>query len=163
MVDEHDHVVGQLGRGEVHRRALMHRACHIVLTNTAGEVFVQLRSRSKQANPGLWDTSAAGHVDAGETYRDCAVRELAEELGVILTPSELDEVARLSPSLDTGLEHVVLYHAVSDQAMTLEADEIDDGRWVTVGDLQRWLAREPHAFTTVFANIWSIMTSRALP
>jgi 8-oxo-dGTP pyrophosphatase MutT (NUDIX family) len=29
-----------------------------------------------------WNTSAAGHVDAGEDYESCAIREVKEELGI---------------------------------------------------------------------------------
>jgi predicted NUDIX family NTP pyrophosphohydrolase len=43
---------------------------------------VHKRSLSKDINAGLWDTSAAGHVDAGEMYDVCAHRETIEELGV---------------------------------------------------------------------------------
>ena len=65
-VDEHDAIIGPRTRGELHRLKLRHRAVHILLFNRRGEVFLQKRSASKDINPGLWDTSAAGHVDFGE-------------------------------------------------------------------------------------------------
>ena len=37
---------------------------------------------TKDTFPGAWDSSSSGHVDSGEDYDDCAVRELREELGL---------------------------------------------------------------------------------
>src|SRR5512141_2500878 len=82
VVNERDLVVGQQSRSEVHRLGLMHRAVHVLLFNAAGLVFLQKRSMKKDRQPGLWDSSASGHVDSGEDYDACAVRELREELGL---------------------------------------------------------------------------------
>ncbi len=76
-VDEHDRVVNARSRGDLHRLGLRHRAVHILVCNHKGDVFLQKRAMSKDINPGLWDTSAAGHVDFGESYVDSARRELA--------------------------------------------------------------------------------------
>ena len=44
--------------------------------NRAGQVFLHQRSMQKDLFPGYWDSSAAGHVGAGEDYDGTAVREL---------------------------------------------------------------------------------------
>ena len=85
VVNERDEVIGQQPRSEVHHRGLMHRAVHVLVFNGAGQVFLQKRSLKKDRQPGLWDSSASGHVDAGEGYDACAVRELREELGLQLS------------------------------------------------------------------------------
>jgi len=82
VVDENDNVVAVKTRGEIHARGLMHRAVHILLFNSSGELFLQKRSLAKDEQPGKWDSSAAGHVDSGEDYADCARREIGEELGI---------------------------------------------------------------------------------
>lgn len=163
VVDASDHIIGQQERGEVHRQGLMHRACHIVLFNTAGQVFVQQRSRHKDVNPGLWDTSAAGHVEAGESYAQCAVRELAEELGVELAESALEILHRMPPAPDNGMEHIAVYRVVSDQSLTLQADEIADGRWLSAAELEHWMQSDPERFTTVFRDIWHTVTAQSTP
>ncbi|HMJ07178.1 MAG TPA: 16S rRNA (adenine(1518)-N(6)/adenine(1519)-N(6))-dimethyltransferase RsmA, partial [Chthoniobacterales bacterium] len=66
VVDASDRVVGSAPRSTVHANNLLHRAVHILLFNDAGDLFLQLRSRLKDRHPGVWDSSAAGHVDAGE-------------------------------------------------------------------------------------------------
>ena len=81
-VDEQDVVIGRRRRDEIHRLGLRHRSVHILVFNPGGELFLQRRSLSKDIHPGLWDTSAAGHVDAGEAYERTAWRELGEELGI---------------------------------------------------------------------------------
>ena len=154
IVNADDEVIGQASRAQVHRENQLHRATHIILFNSEQHIFMQLRSKSKDTNPGLWDTSAAGHVDAGETYEACAARELAEELGVVVPADALREIGRLSPSADNGYEFVRIYAATSDDPITLEPSEIDDGKWVTRAELERWLSDSPEAFATTFATIW---------
>ena len=53
------------------------------LVNKHGAVLLQKRSLWKDRQPGKWDSSAAGPLDAGESYEEAAVRELKEELGAV--------------------------------------------------------------------------------
>ncbi len=159
FVDGSDQVIGQATRAEVHRLKLKHRATHIVLSNCAAEVFVQLRSMQKDNNPGLWDTSAAGHVDAGETYLQCACRELKEELGIGVNEEELVPLCLLPPLAETGFEFAQIYTLTSDLALTLEVEEIDDGCWCSPDDLTAWMAQSPDDFTTAFRTIWQTVCS----
>ena len=82
FVNSNDQIIGTKSRSEVHSLGLLHRAVHVLVFNDHRQVFLQKRSMRKDENPGLWDTSAAGHVDAGESYAMCAVREILEELGI---------------------------------------------------------------------------------
>jgi len=91
VVDEHDRLIGQAPRAEVHGDNLRHRAVHILLFNRKGELFLQKRSRHKDRHPCVWDSSAAGHVDAGEDYDAAAARELQEAL--IVNPYDIDQCA----------------------------------------------------------------------
>lgn len=77
--------------GEIKPRALVHRdgdlhgASHVFLARLRGgraELLLQKRSAQKDSFPGLYDISAAGHLDPGEDFAAAARRELAEELGV---------------------------------------------------------------------------------
>src|SRR6266436_8561350 len=108
VVNERDEVVGRQTRREVHRLGLMHRAIHVLVFNSAGQIFLQKRSMSKDRQPGLWDSSSSGHVNSGEDYDDCAVRELREEIGLKLEAT-LPRLFKLAASPETDQEHVWVY------------------------------------------------------
>ena len=152
IVDEHDRVIGCAARKDIHDRGLRHRSVHVVVSNPNGEIFVQQRSATKDVDPLKWDTAAAGHVDFGESYGDCAVRELEEELGIAGATPELFDT--LPASLETGNEFVHVYSVISDQSLRLNREEIADGRWCPVDDLERWINAEPDRFTSAFRLIF---------
>lgn len=82
VVDIFDRVVGLAPRHYIHANKLFHRAVHIFVFNSNGELFLQKRSMDKDSAPGKWVSSCSGHVDSGEYYYDAAVRELGEEIGL---------------------------------------------------------------------------------
>jgi isopentenyldiphosphate isomerase len=69
-------------RGVVHARGLWHRTVHVWLYREGPEILLQKRSAHKDSHPGLWDVSAAGHMNVGEDPVSSARRELREELGL---------------------------------------------------------------------------------
>ena len=153
VVDENDRVVGVKTRGEIHASGLMHRAVHILVFNSRGELFLQKRSMSKDEAPGLWDTSAAGHLDSGEDYLDCARRELAEELGIRVS-GPLEFLFKLPPAKATGNEHCNVYRYDHDGPLDLQAEEIDDGVWVDAESLDRRVASGDPILTNAICVIW---------
>ena len=76
IVNEKDEVIGRLPRSQVHREGHRHRAVHVLVFNKRGELFLQKRSVLKDSFPGRWDSSASGHLDSGEEYDACSIREL---------------------------------------------------------------------------------------
>ena len=123
VVNDNDEVIAVQRRADIHARGLMHRAVHILLFNSRGELFLQKRSMSKDEQPGKWDSSAAGHVDSGEDYLDCAHREIGEELGVV-ADTPLQALFKLPASMCTGNEHCMVYQYCFDGPLVLQADEV---------------------------------------
>jgi len=153
VVDKDDNVISIKTRGEIHARGLMHRAVHILVFNSDGELFLQKRSLSKDEQPGKWDSSAAGHVDSGEDYHDCACREIAEELGIRVEQS-LEQLFKLPASLLTGNEHCMVYRYSHDGPMVLHAGEIDDGQWISPGAMDQRVAGNDPSLTESVCLIW---------
>src|ERR1039457_5534646 len=116
----------------------MHRAVHVLVFNGRGQVFLQKRSMKKDRQPGLWDSSASGHVDSGEEYDTCAVREAREEIGLDLKRA-LSRLFKLPPSLETDQEHVWVYRCEAEGPFKLDPDEIERGGWFAPEDVTRWM------------------------
>ena len=74
---------------DVHRDGDWHRAAHVWLATPDGRVLLQRRASVKENWPDFWDISVAGHVAAGESAIDAAIREAQEELGLTLKSEEL--------------------------------------------------------------------------
>lgn len=155
VVDEQDCVTGQLARREVHRRKLRHRAVHLLVTNRAGQVFLHQRSMQKDLFPGVWDSSAAGHVGAGEDYDGTAVRELAEEIGCHPTvpPKRLFKIEARE---ETGQEFVWVYRVEAEGPFVLQPDEIERGDWFTLAEIDRWVAERPQELAPAFLYLWPL-------
>lgn len=159
LVDEHDRVVGQAPRAEVHARGLRHRAVHVLVFNAAGAVFLQQRSLRKDLAPGLWDSSCSGHLDAGEDYDAAALRELGEELGLRL-PSPPVRWFRILACAATAQEFVWVYRLTAEGPFVLHPEEIERGTWVQPDELWRWQAREPRVFSPAFKLVWAMAWMR---
>jgi 8-oxo-dGTP diphosphatase len=65
------------------------------------EVLLQSRQHTGFMD-GHWACAAAGHVEAGESVLAAAVREAAEELGVIVAPEELLPITTMHRTQRTG-------------------------------------------------------------
>ena len=159
VVNERDEVIGRQTRREVHRLGLMHRAVHVLVFNRRGEVFLQKRSMLKDRQPGLWDSSASGHVDSGEDYDACAVRELREEIGLrLLSPPR--RLFKLAASPATDQEHVWVYRCEAEGPFTLQPEEIERGDWFAPERVTRWLAERPEEFASALRVIWPRVIGR---
>jgi 16S rRNA (adenine1518-N6/adenine1519-N6)-dimethyltransferase len=147
VVNEQDEVTGQASRHDVHERGLLHRAVHIFVFNQAGELFLQKRSQWKDRNPGVWDSSAAGHVNAGDDYDATAARELKEELGVT---APVNLLWAISASQNTGFEFVKLFAARHEGPFILPPAEIETGGFFPLPLLREWADLRPQDFALSF-------------
>jgi len=151
VVDENDEVQGYAARSEVHGNNLRHRAVHILIFNQVGDVYLQQRSRWKDRHPLKWDSSAAGHVSAGENYDQTAQRELKEELGVDVS---LERIFRLYASSRTDHEFICGYRGVVSASLTPNKCEIEKGVFFAPGVIDGWTSARPDDFAPAFLECW---------
>ena len=161
VVNDRDEVIGQKPRSEIHRLGLKHRAVHVLVFNARGELFLQKRSVKKDCFPGTWDSSASGHLDSGENYDACAIRELKEELGLALEQAP-ERLFKIGACAETGWEFIWIYRCQSDGPFVLHPEEIESGDWFSPARLKRWLVEQPHVFAGAVPLIWGEMMRRGL-
>jgi 16S rRNA (adenine1518-N6/adenine1519-N6)-dimethyltransferase len=153
VVDQRDLPVGAAPRSQVHANNLLHRAVHVLIFNSQGEVFLQLRSRWKDRHPLKWDSSAAGHVNEGEAYDQTALRELGEELGI---QTELKNIAKLPASDRTDSEFIALYSGSYEGEIRTNPAEIEAGRFFRPAIVDEWMKARPDDFASGFLECWKI-------
>jgi isopentenyl-diphosphate delta-isomerase type 1 len=157
IVNNRDEVIGQAPRSRVHAHGLLHRAVHVLVFNSRHEIFLQKRSMKKDRQPGVWDSSCSGHVDAGEDYDQTAVRELAEEIGLTLkTPPE--RLFKIDACYETDSEFVWVYHCRSEGPFQLDPEEIEAGDWFAPARVNQWIKETPSDFAPAFVLIWRRMS-----
>jgi 16S rRNA (adenine1518-N6/adenine1519-N6)-dimethyltransferase len=151
VVDENDEVLRSATRSEVHGNNLRHRAVHILIFNQVGDMYLQLRSRWKDRHPLKWDSSAAGHVTAGENYDETARRELKEELGVDVS---LERIFRLTASARTDHEFIWGYRGVISGDVVPNKCEIERGVFFAPAVIDGWTSARPDDFAPGFLESW---------
>lgn len=147
IVNERDEVIGQAPRSEVHAGKLLHRAVHVFVFNSRGDLLLQKRSALKDEYPLCFTSSSSGHLGAGETYDEAAPRELQEELGLIVP---LERLAKFSAGPETSFEHTVLYRSVTDSPPTIDRQEIDELVVWPLGEVTRQVEAHPEQFCPAF-------------
>ncbi|MGC9109961.1 MAG: NUDIX hydrolase [Caldimicrobium sp.] len=159
FVDENCKPLGILPRGEIHLKGVYHKTVHIFLFNSKGEIFLQKRSLDREEFPGLWSSSASGHIGPGEPLIYGAQRELKEELGIKV---KLEEVLQVKPSPETNWECITLFVGITDKKPKPNPQEIIEGRFFKVEELERLLSETPEIFSPVFRYLWRLYQEKKI-
>lgn len=111
---------------------------HVCIFNSLGQILIQRRSPEKRVWPELWDVSVGGGVDAGETSRQGAEREVLEELGYDL------DLTGLRPAVTVNFEggfddFFVVTRDLDLRDLRLQKEEVSDVRWVTLEEAMAML------------------------
>lgn len=141
IVDRDNNSIGAVSRRIMRQQGLIHRASYILVFNRSGELFLQKRTMSKDIYPGFWDLAAGGVVLAGESYEESAKRELREELGVAGV-----QLRRLFDQYYEDENNKVwgrIFACTSEGPFTLQAEEIDYGRFMSLVEIEQLHQTEP--------------------
>jgi isopentenyldiphosphate isomerase len=124
VLDAGGRQIGSAPRAVCHADpSLIHPSVHVVVVTGSGCLW-QLRGYGKDSAPGQWDHACSGHVGLGEDARTAALRELAEEIGVIVAAGALDEVARMLCELGNETELTTVFRLAHDGPFTVRLPEV---------------------------------------
>lgn len=136
-------------RDFVHWKGLWHTTVHIWVVGKDEEgcptLLLQLRSADRRLYPSCWDISSAGHLPAGEDGLTGAVREIGEELGLNVTPEQLEYIGTIVATYDDDegegyhdREHCRLYILRMNpdlSSLHLQESEVEDATVMRYDDI----------------------------
>ena len=149
VLDENGNSTGRTKlKQQVHSDGDWHRAAHVWIVNSKGQLLIQKRSANKDSYPNMWHISAAGRVSAGEDTVTAAIREIEEELGIKVSPKQLEKLftAKSKDVLNDGkyfnneFDDVFLAHIDLNPSMiNFQKSEIAEVKYIDFKELERLL------------------------
>ena len=152
IVDEQGQPTGEIvSRTLAHTKGIRHRTAHIWIVRRENEhfqVLMQKRAISKDSFPGKYDTSSAGHIQAGDEPLASGLRELAEELGLHAKPEDLAFAGCIHGNFaeefhgkifrDNEIAFVYVYQQPVDiETLVLQKEEVESVRWFDLEETYR--------------------------
>ena len=157
VVNDHDEVIGQAERDEVHKIGLLCRLVYICFYTTDGKIIFQKRSTTKKNDPGRLTTTVSGHVESGQSYLQAAVREALEETGIKIKPEDLKNIGVIRADFDQGdyRSHAMRGLFAYKFEGSIEDLKVEDGDGagfvsMSVDEFKSELHKHPEKFATVF-------------
>ncbi len=139
-VNEKDEVIGKVSRSVAFKERVWHRGVLSFIFNSQGEIFVHMRTATKDIYPSYYDMCLGGGVDYGEGYDEAAVREVEEEIGAHGVSLTFLFPYRHEDKKNKSFIHV--YKGVYDGPIRLEKRTMVSGGFYPVGKVQEMLKTE---------------------
>ena len=126
-------------RGEPFGEGEYYVCCEVLFLNSKGEMLVTQRHPNKKAG-GLWEFVGGG-VLVDETTAQAAVREVQEEIGILLSPEELS-LLHVYKRKNYFMDIYLVKKDVDIQSLVLAPDETVDAKWVSKEELQKMIENQ---------------------
>jgi isopentenyl-diphosphate delta-isomerase len=135
----------------------LHRAFSLFIFNARGELLLQQRAPGKRLWPGFWSNTCCSHPRRGETLEQAIHRRLDEELGLKCPLQFLFKFQYQAQFDADGAEHELcwVYAGRSDDAASVNVNEISGLRYIAPAALDAEMAAGPDAFTPWFKIEWA--------
>lgn len=102
IYDENLNELGTELRSKIHSEGLLHQVVHCWIISDLDDerwIYFQQRSYEKKDFPGLYDISAAGHLNIGEDPYTAVKRETQEEIGIIMEEGNLKYIGTIKEKM----------------------------------------------------------------
>lgn len=184
LLNENDEVTGYAPKIEVHKKGLLHRAFSVfIYDRSTKKMLLQKRSKSKYHSGGLWSNACCSHPYKDELWKDAIQRCMKDELGIVPSFREqfIEEInpfeyppctdsdriqfvskfhycVNISDMTENEMDYVFLYHPDLDinSSISINPDEIDTTKWISLDELDFMLADDPDSFTAWFQKAYEI-------
>ena len=160
-----------VSRSEAHEKGIPHRTAHIWIVRKNSEsyqVLLQKRSAEKDSFPGMYDTSSAGHIQAGDDPLESALRELQEELGIKADEKDLSYAGRFHIKYemefhgkmfrDDEVAFVYVYEKpVEIEDLVLQKEEVEEVRWFDIEEVHEGCIHRDGTFCVPIEGLETLM------
>lgn len=146
IFDENNNPIGEVKeKTQAHEDGNFHRTAHIWIMNDKKELLLQKRSATKKSHPNCWDISGAGHIRAGETVIEGAIRELKEELGVEIEEKDLQYIATIKSTknpknMEFGYVYLLKCNKKNEDYI-FEDNEVSEVKYVYYEELEKMVEK----------------------
>ncbi|MBR2704867.1 MAG: NUDIX domain-containing protein [Clostridia bacterium] len=141
--------IGIRTRAECHTEnpGFYHKPAWSWVYNSKGEILIQKRAMCKKRFAGYWDMACAGHVDAGETPMQGAIREAKEEIGLDVSENDIKFMGELIEDEDYWeIGQIFFIKADKDiDEFILDKNEVEEVKWISFDELKELL----------YSDIWA--------
>lgn len=125
-----------------------HGGSAIWVINNRGEILCSRRALHCPGNPGKWQTCFGGHLPEGMSFTHNACKELAEELGVTCTESDLTFLRRVKDDNHKKIEEqFAILLDIDPTRCTFPDGEITEARWMTFEEAREQKELYPEQWT----------------
>jgi isopentenyldiphosphate isomerase/intracellular septation protein A len=156
LVDEKGKITGKAPRSAVHGNPdLLHPVVHVHIFNKNGQLYLQKRSKSKDVQPGKWDTAVGGHINSGEDVMSALKREAMEELGI--KSDNFQPLYRYVMRNEFESELVHTFRLNYNGPFKINRDEIEFGRFWRMSEIEKNLGKG--IFTPNFEQEFQMLQS----
>lgn len=116
----------------------------IWLVNNIGEILCTKRADSVFANPGKWQSYVGGHVSAGDSSLQCALKELAEEVGVETSEESLTVIdhGRNDVNHNFYTFYAMRFNGAVEDLQFVDG-EVSEAKWMSIDDYLAAVAAHP--------------------
>jgi 8-oxo-dGTP pyrophosphatase MutT (NUDIX family) len=140
VIDEQGRTIATVTRREIRSRRLRHRCTYLLVFNSRGELFIHLRTPTKDVYPGYWDVAVGGVLLAGEAFDAGARREALEELGIVIEPEALFPFRYADSATEV---QALVYRLEHDGPFQLQPEEIVRGEFLPLSEVAVRMTRDP--------------------
>ena len=161
----------QVTRSEAHNKGIPHRTAHTWILRKSGDsyqVLLQKRSANKESFPSMYDTSSAGHIQAGDEPLETAQRELFEELGIKSNEGDFTFAGKFHINYakefhgkmfrDNEVAFVYAYEKPIDETkLILQSDEVEEVNWFDIAAVHEGCIHRDGTFCVPIEGLEIIM------
>ncbi|MBI4708698.1 MAG: NUDIX domain-containing protein [Candidatus Portnoybacteria bacterium] len=142
-------------RSLVHKEGDWHNSVHIYVFNNKDELLVHLRAPFKDLRPDCWDTRFGGHVLAGETIEDTAVKELEEETGIKVAIGDLIRGSsyKWNGGINREFNNVFYYKWREGDSVNFSDGEVVEIKWMSIDEIIEELKSNPEKWTSRISTL----------